>query len=277
MRLNPFSLTLIAAALVLAGCGRDQEQPKAKVVAPPPPLTTGASTAEQAPPLRFQQKSTAVDVALTLPAELAREPELHRRLYDREVKELKDFAESAKAEYAEMGGPDGGAGSQPSEKKEDWSVAAQTSKLLSLRSLTYEFDSGGAHPNIVYSALLWDKSLKSPVELAALFKPKADFAPVEAALCEGLKAERRQHFGVEASTPAPCPKIAATPFQLAPSSEPGKAGGLTFLIAPYALGALSDGPYQVTVPLSTFAGNLAPAYADEFAGKPAAGLQRGAK
>ncbi len=267
-------VALLALAAV-AGCNRDK--PKDKAVAPLPTVASSAGPVAPPPPLTFQQKTDHADVALTLPAALADQPELHRRLYDSEVHDLKVFAESAQADYAENGGAEGGPASMGSEKKEDWTVAAQTSKLLSLRSLTYEFAAGGAHPNIVYGAILWDKSLKQPVTAAALFKPGADFHKVEASLCEGLKAERRQHFGVDAAAPQACPRVADTPFQLAPSTQTGKAGGLTFLIAPYALNAMADGPYQVTVPLDTFAPTLAPAYADEFAGKPVAGLQREGK
>ena len=50
---------------------------------------------------------------------------------------------------------------------------------------------------------------------------------------------------------------------------PHKAAGLTFLISPYSLGSMAEGPYEVTVPLSAFKGALSPAYADEFAGQPA--------
>jgi hypothetical protein len=266
---------IILAAASVAACHRDKA--KTKATAPLPAVASSSGPVAPPPPLTFQQKTDHADVALTLPAALADQPELHRRLYDDEVRDLKTFAESAQADYAENGGAEGGPASMGSEKKEDWTIAAQTSKLLSLRSLTYEFAAGGAHPNIVYGALLWDKSIKQPVALTTLFKPGADFRKVEASLCEGLKTERRQHFGVDASAQLACPRVADTPFQLAPSTQTGKAGGLTFLIAPYALNAMADGPYQVTVPLDTFAPALAPAYADEFAGQPVAGLQRGGK
>lgn len=211
-------------------------------------------------------------MSLKLPAELSRAPELHRRLYGAEVKDLKAFADSAQAEFAEMG--DSAARALPSEKREDWSVADDTTKLLSLRSLTYEFDTGGAHPNLVYGAILWDKALQRPITLVSLFKRNADLVPVEAALCDGLRAERRQRFGA-AGRPAGdsgsgCPRLDDTPFELTPSTTPGKAAGLTFLVSPYALGSMAEGPYEVTVPRSAFASVLSPAYADEFAGKPVA-------
>ena len=263
-----------AALLALAAASACSRKPEPQSSAPVAASSGQPAPASSAPPppLTFQQTTPAASVALKLPAELTREPELHRRLYDAEVKDLKAFSDGAKAEFAEMG--DSASGALPSEKREDWSVAADTSKLLSLRNLTYEFDTGGAHPNLVYGAILWDKALKRPITLVSLFKPGADLAPVEAALCDELRDERRQRFGAAVrgvgDAAAGCPRLDDTPFQLTPSTAPGKAAGLTFLVSPYALGSMAEGPYEVTVPRSAFASRLSPAYADEFAGKPAA-------
>jgi hypothetical protein len=65
-----------------------------------------------------------------------------------------------------------------------------------------------------------------------------------------------------------CPKAVSTPFVLAPSTTPGKAGGVIFLIGAYQIGPYSDGPYRIAVPQSVFRALLNPAYADEFAGAP---------
>jgi hypothetical protein len=267
-----FRKTLLWGAAVLALTAAAACQRK-EAAQPNPASKTAlsqAASSEAPPPLTFQQKSQQANVALTLPAELQHEPELHRRLYAAEIKDLRSFAENAKGEFAEMG--DAGAGALPSEKREDWSVAAQTSKLLSLRSLTYEFETGGAHPNLVYGAILWDKALKKPVTLASLFRSGADLTPVQTALCDGIRAESKTRFGAvrtaDDSGPA-CPRLEDTPVQLVPSTTPGKAAGLTFLISPGSLGSMAEGPYEVTVPLSAFAKLLAPAYADEFAGTPA--------
>ena len=65
-----------------------------------------------------------------------------------------------------------------------------------------------------------------------------------------------------------CPKAVSTPFVLAPSTTPGKAGGVVFLIGAYQIGPYSDGPYRLAVPQAVFRSLLNPAYADEFAGAP---------
>lgn len=261
--------TALAALALLAACQRKTETartPASTAQALSQPATSG----EKAPPLMYSQTSPEADVALRLPAELKDEPELHRRLYTSEVRDLQVFAENARAEFAEMG--DAAKSAPPSEKRAEWSVADRTSKLLSLRSLTYETASGGAHSNIVYGAILWDRALKKPVLLPGLFKAGSDLAKVQAALCDGVRTEAHQRFGASSSPDGPaaaCPKAEDTPFQLTPSREAGKAAGLTFLISPYSTGQVADAPYQVTVTLPTFRAMLAPAYADDFAGEPA--------
>ena len=65
-----------------------------------------------------------------------------------------------------------------------------------------------------------------------------------------------------------CPAASDTPFVLAASTEPGKAGGLLFLIGPYQAGPYAEGSYSIAVPQAAIRALLAPAYADEFAGTP---------
>ena len=65
-----------------------------------------------------------------------------------------------------------------------------------------------------------------------------------------------------------CPKASATPFILTPGSEPGKIGGITFLLDSYQIGPHSDGDYWIALPQSAFRTLLAPASADQFGGAP---------
>jgi hypothetical protein len=255
----------LAAIATISACQKKgaPAAPSSSVAQSSAPAASSAAPA----PLTFRESSPQADVALKLPAEIKQEPELHRSLYSAEVRDLKRFAESAKAEFAEEDEP----GALPSEKRVDWTIAQETPKLISLRSLTYEFDTGGAHPNFVYGALLWDKSLKKPLALSSLFRSGADLAKVQAALCDGVRTESHQRFGagtVDESAPA-CPKLDDTPFQLTPSKKAGKAAGITFLISPYATGAMANAPYQVSVTLPTFVALLSATYADDFGGEPA--------
>lgn len=254
---------LVAAGLTVAGCKKKEE---ATVPIGPAPVDAAPSTpAEAGAPLSFANKTADAEIALKLPAELARQPDLHARLYADGVKELKAFSEGATGERAEAGAE----GIPPYSKEITWSLGADTGKLLSLERTDYEF-AGGAHPNHSSQAVLWDKSLKRLVQPGQLIR--GDGAGLDKALCDALYAAKKDRLGADATPPGDgweCPKWSSTPFVLVPSTTGGKAGGLKFLIAPYVAGPYAEGGYEVVVPLSAVQGSLAAAYADEFAGQPA--------
>lgn len=258
--------TAMAALSVLWACKKPDD------AAPPPaaPVEAPAETpATSATPMRYAAKTGAAEVELTLPDAVKSQPDLQARLYAEGVANLKSFAEGAANEQAESGG-DEGAPTQPYTRSIEWSVGADTAKLLSLSSLTAEY-TGGAHGNAAYGAVLWDKALKRLVAPAGLFNGNVD-SVMDRALCDALTAEKKSRLGDGYSPPGPdswtCPRWRDTPFSLTPSTSPGKAGGLTFHIAPYIAGAYAEGVYEPTVPLTVFRALLKPAYADEFAGSP---------
>jgi len=259
---------LLAVTLAVAsGCKKPDEAP---AKAPPAPADEGPITpAGAAAPLTFENKTAAAEVNLKLAPELARQPDLHARLYSEGVANLRQFAEGAANERAELGD---GEGSQmpPYSREVDWSVGAETGKLLGAWSLQAEY-TGGAHGNASFNSVLWDKALKRTIPASMLFGPGVDDA-MNKALCDALTAEKKRRLGDTYMEPGPdswtCPKWRDTVFTLAPSNNAGKAGGLVFLIAPYMAGAYAEGDYRIAVPSSTFARYLKPAYADEFAGSP---------
>jgi hypothetical protein len=115
--------------------------------------------------------------------------------------------------------------------------------------------------------------MKKQLGFADLFRPGADLSGLNKALCDAADAAKQARSpGSERATSDgemwTCPKAVSTPFVLAPSTTPGKAGGVVFLIGAYQIGPYSDGPYRIAVPQSVFRSLLNPAYADEFAGAP---------
>lgn len=229
--------------------------------------TTSAAAVAAPVPFSFSSNNGQADVSLKLPDILAQEPDLHARLYDEGVKDLKTFVDGAAAAHAEDTSD-----TTPYAKNVNWTQAADTAKLLSLREETFEF-TGGAHPNTSLQALLWDKSLKRPLQPQALFKPGADTSRLDTALCGALTGMKKQRLGAAFTAAGGdewrCPHWNDSAFVLAPSTTAGKAGGLTFLFAPCSVGSCVEGPYEVTVPLAAFQRELASAYVDEFAGAPA--------
>lgn len=230
-----------------------------------PPAT---SPAEAAAPFVWSQKTKDAEVSLALPALLASQPDLHARLFADGVADLKRFAEGAESDRAEA--EEGGAGLAPYSRQIVWSPTAETAKLLSLQKSQTDY-TGGAHGGLSFDALIWDKALKRQTPPAGLFRGGADLSVLETRLCEALAVEKRARLGDDYAPPGEawsCPRLKDTLFVLAPSTLPGKIGGLTFLFPPYAVGAYAEGAYEATVAAQQVADLIDPAYADEFAGQP---------
>jgi hypothetical protein len=259
------ALAIIIALVFIFGQGKPPAPPKpapvavAPVTPPPPPVAPEA-------PFSYASKTSHAAVSLKLPASLSTAPELRAKLYREGTDDLKKFAEDSAAAQAEDSGD-----TQPYQRNVKWTTATATSKLLSLQKEVYE-DAGGAHPNMTLDAVLWDKALKHTLQTTALFKAGTDYSKLDDVLCDALTAAKKKRLGDSFQPPSSdtwsCPKWTATTVVLAPSTTPGKAGGLTFLMSPYAVGSYAEGPYEITIPASAFKAFLAGAYADEFAGAP---------
>jgi len=261
---------LLTAALAagLAACNRDRE-PAAPEVPAAPGQTAAITPADAAAPLAFESKTPYADVRLTLPDALRLQPDLHARLYAEEVRGLRQFAEGAQGELTEAGAET----DRPKyEKTITVTAAAETGKLLSLKRVDFDY-SGGANPNTLTGAVLWDKALKRRLSLSDLFRKGADLSVLDNALCSAINAARRARVPNSASVPlggppgASCPRAADTAFVLARGTEPGKAAGLVFLINPYQVGPRVEGAYEIALPVTGFRSLLAIAYADDFAGQ----------
>ena len=159
----------------------------------------------------------------------------------------------------------------PYEKTIVYGDPVQTGRLFSAMRTDFDY-SGGAHPNTVATALLWDKTEKRRITPADLFAKGAELSSLERALCDAVNTAKKARPGATpVSTKADtwsCPKLKDVAIVLAPGDAAGKAGGLTFLLDAYAVGPYVEGAYYLTLPASAFQSLLAPAYASEFGGKP---------
>lgn len=241
-------LAVGVALLGAAGCEREKRAEPAR------------ATAAATPPLAFEQNTGGVELSLTLPEALRAHPALHKRLYDEDTAALASFAEGAREERAGMG-----ADMPPYSLTVAWRVAAETERLLSLVREEESY-AGGAHPNSDVRALLWDKQAGREAPVTALLAGEARYPEVEAKLCAALAKQKAERGGAPiGGGDYPCPKVDDSQAALAPGGR-GKAGGLTFLFPPYAVGAYAEGAYEVTLPTSSLKPALAPAYRSEFAG-----------
>ena len=263
--LRALLLTTVLAA-TLAGCNRDREPAPAETPAPGSPAAE--TPADAAAPMNFVSETPWADVRLTLPDAIKPQTDLHARLYAEEVRKLRQFTEGAQGELTEAGADT----DRPKyEKTVTITTAAETGKLLSLKRVDFDY-SGGAHPNTLTTGLLWDKALKRRITLAELFRPGADLAALDQALCAAINAAKRARVPDGPAVTLggagfACPRAADTAFVLTLGTVPGKAAGLTFLIRPYQVGPYAEGGYEIALPLTAFRALLATAYADEFGGQ----------
>lgn len=255
-------LVASAVLLLLVGCDKP----------PAADPTTAARNAEAigvaAPtlPLGFARKTPDAEVALTLDARIGAWPALHQRLYNEGKRELTSFLASAQADRAKLAGEDP---PPPYQRSAEWTVAAETGRLVSLRQNWTEY-TGGAHPNHGSATLLWSKGGEAPVLQPFLFRADADYGALDAALCAAAKGAKAARLGAAAAEGGgwACPKWKDSRAVLAPSTVQGKAGGLTFLFDPYVLGPYAEGDYEATAPQAQFRAALKPEFANEFDGAP---------
>lgn len=250
-----------AVAALLAGCQRDGQKAD-KAPAPE------AQTAIEAP-LTYESETPFAKVSLALPKAIQSQPELYKALYAQEVQDLMGYAEGAQADRTEAGSD---AALPPYQKIITYSGVVQTGRLFSAVRSDFDY-SGGAHPNTVATALLWDKTTGKRISAGDLLAKGADLTALERALCEAVNTAKKKRPGAAPVTTTSdtwsCPRVKSLAVALAPGSVEGKAGGLTFLLDAYAVGPYVEGPYYLTLPTSAFQGVLNPTYADEFAGQPA--------
>ncbi|WP_313101607.1 DUF3298 domain-containing protein, partial [Brevundimonas sp.] len=226
-------LVTVAVAASLAACQRNEQKA---------PEASKAATAVAADgPLKYESATPYAKTSLTLPDAIKTQPELYASLYRQEVADLAKYAEGAQADRTEAGGE---SAMGPYEKTIVYGDPVQTGRLFSAMRTDFDY-SGGAHPNTVATALLWDKTEKRRITPADLFAKGADTASLERALCDAVNTAKKAR---PSATPVKvggdtwsCPRLKDVAIVLAPGDAPGKAGGLTFLLDAYAVGPYVEG------------------------------------
>jgi hypothetical protein len=219
---------------------------------------------------------------LSMPDAVRSQPYLYSNLRSADVAELRAFGRESRETQADL---------HPSERQAytliiGYDAPFETDRLYSLESESWSY-TGGAHGNPAHEGVLWDKVRQRRVAATALFRPGADMAVLDRALCDAVNRAKRdrlaearradptaQAWDAVTLTPAEgaifsCPRALDMAISLAPGTVAGKAGGLGVVIGPYVVGPYAEGSYAVVVPLDAFAALLAPEWADQFAGAPA--------
>ena len=149
----------------------------------------------------------------------------------------------------------------------DWSLAADTQRLLALAGETYAY-TGGAHGNTGFAARIWDKTAKRRIGIEALFTdwPRARKL-LEPVFCKALADEQaRRRRGADGGSFNECPKLSEQP--VLPFAGLGQqAGQFRVLMGPYVAGPYAEGSYLVTAPWPEAVRPLVkPAYARDLFG-----------
>jgi hypothetical protein len=145
----------------------------------------------------------------------------------------------------------------------DWSLAADTPRLLALAGESYAF-TGGAHGNTGYTAKIWDKTAQKPVPFSALFSDWAKaLTLIEPAYCAALATEQKARGGNPVNN---CPKLADQPI-VPWAGLASRATQLRVLLGPYTAGSYAEGSYLITLPWPEGIKPLVkPAYRDDLFG-----------
>lgn len=145
---------------------------------------------------------------------------------------------------------------------------------------TYATYTGGAHPNVFFDVLSWDRQEGKLLVFEDLFEDvESARAAMTSALKQGLLEQKRVRLegtGIDeqemlSAWVSPAFEGNEAVFQgftVARSSQSDKAGGLVYHFAPYEVGAYAEGVYEVGVPHGAFVDQLKPAYRDAFGGDP---------
>lgn len=135
---------------------------------------------------------------------------------------------------------------------------------------------GGAHPNYFLGGLIWRRGAADPVAVQEIIADEAAFTDlvvaglVEEKLARGWAAAERDTLESsmrEAVAPtADNPDVFAGRILLEPSTEAGKAGGVTVLFSPYDVGAYAEGSFEVQIEAADLIPVLTPEWKSRFAG-----------
>lgn len=169
-----------------------------------------------------------------------------------------------------------GAPGAPWEYQIRWSVLARSGDLISLAGTFFEF-TGGAHGLETTQTRIARISTGDTLDFTAMMRfAQAPSPALVIAACEALKAEKRQRINaveiigepVVCAGPAANVRLEDASIALAPSTLPGKFGGVYIFFDPYTVGAYVEGPYALVISQEVFADDLRPEYRALFAGAP---------
>jgi hypothetical protein len=208
--------------------------------------------------VRFE--GPALSFRWSLAPEAALEPALVLALRADALAERQKAMREAEAAIAN---PPPGRGPIRTEWSERWQAEAETDGLLALSARHYEY-TGGAHGNLLFRTVIWDRAADRRLEFAELFAdPKAAMAVLQPAFCKALDAERAlRRQGQKMPAFSDCPALSA--LRIVPVGN-GSITSLRVLVEPYTAGPWSEGAYEIALDAAPLRQHVAPRFAGAFA------------
>lgn len=244
-------LAATVSLLALAACKKETPAPQPSASTAPSPVATAApapagqarSVKEDNDRYEFEYAyPAAADAIPTLKAKLEADLAQQRAELVAEAKEGKDDAKQGGYDY------------HPHSRMLDWKVVTNLPNWLSLSTIVSTFE-GGAHPNYVYDAILWDKAANLQRDALDLFtSKKALSAAIGPAFCDAIDRQRTKMRGE--------PIVRESGDMFTNCLDPvdytvilGSAGHRGFdrigiLVPPYEAGPYAEGSYEVTLPIT---------------------------
>lgn len=261
----------LSLPLSLAGCGGAGDAPSQGASAVPGTAPTHAATPAPTPGEARKVKiaNDFFEFDYSYPAAAAGIPGLKSWLeadigkqQSRLAKEARAAAKEAKTDNFPF---------RPWAVGVDWKVVTDLPGWLSLSATLYE-DSGGAHPNHGYAALLWDKSAGQQRKAEDLFTDKAALsAAIREPFCALLDKERTKRRGETVVRSGEWPNNCIDPVVstvILGSSDRAHFNRIGILVGPYEAGAYAEGDYDITLPVDA---RVMAAVRPEYRGAFAAG------
>ncbi len=276
----------LIAAFAVAACGAEQLPSSPSELAEPDTQTnakgTAASTDElfnSSPQVAIVNGEQAATIDISLPKDLdTLHPDLANEIRSRANRGTEAFIATAEADKTEAA--EKGYDFRPHSLDVKWTEVGPREGRLAAYLGTYATYTGGAHPNVFFDVLNWDRVDNVLITFEDLFDdPQAGRAAMTMALKEGLLEQKRirlEGTGIsenEMMTAWVGPAFEGNEsvfqgFTFARSSDPARSGGMIYHFAPYEVGAYAEGVYEVGVSYEAFESELKPAYTDAFGGEP---------
>ncbi len=252
MKSTPFPI-LCAAALAACSSADDVERELGQGAVAAASGASSSAEAGSGGAVEIERETDDYIFGYSWPQEAGQQPKLAERLRAEADTAEADLAKAA-AEARRESQEDAFPFRQQSLGKE-WRVVAELPRWLSLSAEIATY-TGGAHGNVGYDALVWDKQGETAREPLDFFRSVGNLEnAIQRRFCEVLNGERARRRGELVAQDSEdmfeqCPKLEELTVLLG-SSNGREFNRIGLIAAPYVAGPYAEGSYEVTLAVDT--------------------------